>query len=158
MARPKKEVEVAQEQPAIQADIAGRLAEAIIQGIEEARPKRITITNRKRNTPWTPKDGSKKLTLKRKMYQHGLRIKENTCTNEEIDLMNKIKPNVYCNGFITVTRRRDRGINIDYKIKTASDKLKLVNQFGITSFASLLRRIIDEGENPATYKSPDELD
>ena len=57
---------------------------------------------------------------------------------------------------VKVVRRRDRGVDIDYPVKTASQRLKLVNQFGIRNFAELLQRCIDEGNNPTKYTQPDE--
>lgn len=134
------------------------LAEAMVAAIEAARPKKITAASRKPNTPWTPKDGSPKLKLKRKMYQHGIPISETRSTNERIELLNKVRPGVYCDGFVRVDRRKDRGINITYPVKTASHRLKLINDFQITSLEALLRRLIEEAENPVKYKPADELD
>jgi hypothetical protein len=124
------------------------LATALATAIETARPKKITISNRKKNNPWMPKDGSPKLKLKRRFFQHGLEVTEKFSSNEEIDLMNKVKPGTYCDGFVRVTKRRDKGINIDYSVKTASQRLKLINDFGIRSFAELLRYVVDEAAKP----------
>jgi hypothetical protein len=59
---------------------------------------------------------------------------------------------------VRVIKRRDGALDIDYPIKTAAQRLKLVNQFGITSFTGLLQRILDEKTNPAKYRRPDEDD
>lgn len=126
------------------------LAAALVTAINQTKPiEKKNEFNRKVNTPWTPKDGSAKLKLKRKAYQHGRLINEATCSNEEIALFNKIRPGRYCDGHVTVTRRKDRGIDIDYPIKTAAQRLKLVNQFGVRNFKELLERVILEAEAPA---------
>ncbi len=155
-----KKKETVEETPAsnAMAAVGAEIAAAIREGIESARPKKITFANRVPKTPWSPKDGSRKTPLKRKIYQHGLLIQAGTVTNEEIDLLNQLKPGSYCSGFITVVRRKDRGLNIDYKIKTNSDKLKLSSQYGIRNFTELIQRLVAEGNNPASYVAPEDLD
>lgn len=128
------------------------LASALTKAIEASRPARITVANRKKNTPWTPKDGSPKLRLKRKLFQHGIAVSEDRLTNEQIKLANQIRPGMYCENYVKVIRRRDKGIDIDYPIRSAPQRLRLVTDFGITSFTQLLQRIIDEAAQP---KKPD---
>jgi hypothetical protein len=123
------------------------LAEAIVTAIEVSRPQKKTPFNRKRNTPWTPKDGSPKLKMKRKFYHHGILIGDNV-SNEEIALLNKLRPGSYMGGFVRVIRRKDKGLDIDYPVKTSSQRLKLLNEFGIYSFEVLLQRCIDEAARP----------
>ena len=139
-------------------DAQQALADAFVNAIERTRPpEKKTVANRKRNSPWSPKDGSPQLKLKRAMYQHGVPI-DGVVSNEEIDLLNKIKPGVYCEGFVRVTLRKDRGLDVDYPVKTASQRLKLVNRFGIRSLTELLQRIIDEKENPTKYRRSEDMD
>ena len=134
------------------------LADAFVAAIERTRkPEKKTIANRVKNTPWTPKDGSPRAKLKRKMYHHSIQIAEHL-TNEEIMLLNKIRPGYYCAGFVRVVARKDRGIDVDYPVKTASQRLRLVNQFGIRSFKELLERIVDEYENPTKYKTQEDIE
>lgn len=134
------------------------LADAFVSAIERTRPpEKKTIANRKRQTPWTPKDGSPKLKMKRVFYHHGLPLGENV-SNEEIALLNQIKPGHYCDGFVRVTLRKDRGIDIDHPVRTASQRLKLVNTYGIRSFSELLQRCIDEKANPKRYRTPEDAD
>lgn len=132
------------------------LANALITAIESTRekPKR-TIANRVKNTPWQPA-GTPKVKMKREFYQHGIPVTK--VTNEEIELLNKVRPGNYCEGFVKVRLRQDRGIDIDYPVKTASQRLKLVNQFGVRSFAELLQRLIDEHANPKKYRRSDDMD
>ena len=134
------------------------LADAFVNAIERTRPaEKKTIMTRKKGTPWTPPDGTPKLKMKRVFYHHGIPLGEHV-SNEEIALLNQIKPGHYCDGFVRVTLRKDRGIDIDHPIRTASQRLKLVNTYGIRSFAELLQRIIDEKSNPKKYRAPEDAD
>lgn len=139
-------------------DAQKALANAFVEAIERTKPpEKKTVLTRKKNTPWSPPEGEPRLKLKRKMYHHGILIGENI-SNEEIELLNRVKPGRYCDGYVQVTLRKDRGLDIDYPVRTTSQRLRLVNQFGITSFASLLKRIIDEKTNPSKYRKPEDTD
>lgn len=133
------------------------LAEALVKAINLAKPKeKKTAANRVPNTPWTPKDGSPKLKLKRRVHQHGLLLDPDFLTNEQIALFNKLRPGLFLDGHVRVTRRKDRGVDISYPVKTAAQRLRLVNQFGIRSIDELLQRCITEAENP--QKDPVDAD
>lgn len=137
--------------------IAEALKTSTVEAIKATKPiEKKTAVTRVPRTPWTPKDGSPKLKLKRKMYQHGLLIDPDMETNETIDLLNKLRPGTFMDGWVKVVRRKDKGIDIDYAIKTASQRLKLVNQFGIRNFNELLQRCIDEAANPKQFKTEDD--
>ena len=130
------------------------LAAAIVQAVTASQPKRRIFSHeRKKGGPWSPETMKK---LKRKAYHHGMLVMRMTL--EEVDLFNKIRPGIYCNGFVKVSRRRDKGIDINYPVRTSAQKLRLVNEFGITSFPGLLRRLIEEAENPKLYNAQDDLD
>lgn len=139
-------------------DAQQALADAFVSAIERTRPpEKKTVFTRKENTPWTPKRGEVKVKLKRKMYHHGMLLGDKI-SNGEIALLNKVKPGGYCEGYVRVNVRKDRGIDIDYPCRTNSQRLKLVNTYGIRSFTELLERIIDEQENPSKYRRPDDPD
>lgn len=141
----------------ITSDSQQALANALITAIEATRPAaKKTVFNRKKGDPWQPKDGSAKLKLRRIMYQHGLQLDEKQLSNAEIDLLNQVKPGLFCDGNVRVIKRRDKSIDIEYAIKTASQRLKLVNNYGVTNLSSLLRRLIDESKNPKQYVDPDD--
>lgn len=132
------------------------LAAALREAIEGARGvQKKTISTRRKMTPWSPKDGSPKLKLRRIMYHHGLKIEEDRTSNDEIEALNKLKPGSYCNGFVKVIRRKDRGLDIDYPIRTASHRLKLINEFGITSFVGLCNYLINEAAQPKKIANED---
>lgn len=129
-------------------DLAAALAGAMTQAINASRPLKITTSNRKRQTPWTPKNGEVKLKLKRKFYQHSLPQTEDRLSNEEIALINKLRPGTYCEGWIKVIRRRDKGIDLDYPFKTAQHKTKLSNELGLRNLVEICERCISEAELP----------
>ena len=125
------------------------LAAALVQAINLTKPvEKKTFATRKPKTPWTSKDGSPKAKLKRAAHQHGMEIDEDKLSNEEIVLFNKLRPGRFLNGLVTVTRRRDRGIDVSYPVKTAAQRLKLVNLFGIRNLAELLTMCANEAANP----------
>lgn len=147
-----------EEQKAVITESQQALADAFVQAIERTKsPEKKTVFNRKKKTPWTPKEGEPRLKLRRKMYHHGIIIGERV-TNEDIDLLNKIKPGRYCDGWVSVNVRKDRGLDIDYAVRTNSQRLRLVNQYGIRSFTELLQRLVDEAKNPTKYRKPEDSD
>lgn len=128
---------------------ASELAKALREVIEATRPaEKKNAFTRVKNTPWTPKDGSPKLKLKRKLYQHNIPVNEEKLTNEQIALANKLRPGVYFDGWVKVIRRRDKGINVEYPVRSAQQRLKLSSVYGVRSFTELLQRINDEAVRP----------
>jgi hypothetical protein len=72
------------------------LADAFVAAIERTRPpEKKTVANRKPNTPWHPASAGERPKLKRKMYHHG-RIINESLFDKEIELLNKVRPGVYC--------------------------------------------------------------
>lgn len=142
---------VASPDPAIQQLIA-----ALVAAIQQTKPiEKKNAINRKKGDPWQPKNGEAKLKLKRKMYQHAIPLDPDMFHNEEIDLLNNLKPGRFMDGWVQVIRRKDKGIDIDYPIKTAAQRLKLVNQFGIRNFRELVARCVEEANNPTKYAISD---
>ena len=132
------------------------LTTALTKAFESAKPKVVqTAHGRIAKTPWTPPEGTPRSQFKRKSYHHGRAILESRVSNEEIDLMNKLKPGRYLSNLVTVTRRKDKGIDIDYRIRTNSDRLKLVNAHGIISFTDLLSKVIAEQSIPRPLEIED---
>ena len=133
------------------------IAQALITAINSTKtPEKKTPFNRKKGDPWQPKPGQVKPKLKRTFMQHGVELNPAQLFVEEIELLNQIKPGAYCGGYLRVNKRKDRSYDIDYPIRTASQRMKLSNQFQITSLRSMLQRIIDEQNNPARFKGPED--
>lgn len=129
---------------------ANDLVKALVQAINLTKPvEKKNAGNRKPQSPWDPKDGSKKLKLKRKMYQHAILIDPDMIPNDEIALLNKLKVGRFVDGWVKVFRRKDHGIDIDYPVKTASQRMKLSSQYGIRNFKELLERCIADSALPA---------
>jgi hypothetical protein len=129
---------------------ANDLASALTAAIEASKPpSKKSVFNRKSRTPWTPVDGSPKLKLKRKIYQHSIPVNEKMLTNETIALCNKIRPGEYFDGYVRVTRRRsDKGIDITYPCKNVQQRMQFVAKTGARSFTELLQRILVDAEKP----------
>ena len=180
MARPTKEQVAAREAAKLaqtettQVEVAGpqvntapaqsvenTLVGALVQAIQATKPiEKKTVATFKSRNAFQPKNGEPRAKLKRKSYQHGILLNKDggkeVLTNEEIELFNKLRPGTFCDGDITVTRRRDKGIDIDYKIRTASQRLKLINKHGLRNFKEILTRCIEEAENPSSYKQSED--
>jgi len=125
------------------------LATALRDAINAAKPpEKKNIFTRTVNTPWTPPPGVPKLKLKRKIYLHGIPVSEDFTSNADIALCNQIRPGSYLDGYVKVIRRRDKGLDIDYPVRSSQQRLRLSNQFGIRSFGELLQRLIDEASKP----------
>jgi hypothetical protein len=105
-----------------------------------------------------PRDGTPKLKLKRKMFQHGLPADEDILSNKEIDLLNQVRPGVYMQGTVKINRRKDRGLDISWPCKTASQRLKLVNAYGVRNLEEVLARCIEEAKQPKLDTTADEQD
>lgn len=132
------------------------LAAALIKAINITKPKeKINPANRVPRTAWSPPPGVAKAKLKRKSYQHGIPIDPDMITNEEINLLNQLKPGLYCDGWVKVIRRRDRGINVEYPVKTAAQRLRLTSQFGVRNLKELLELLIYQAANPKTREEVD---
>lgn len=121
---------------------------AAVSAAEAARPKKKTIVTRRKNTPWSPPPGVPKLRFKRKFYQHDILLKENLTSNDEIALLNKLRPGDYCDGLVRVIRRKDKGINITYPVRTNSQRHRLINTFGLRNFRELLEYCVAEAARP----------
>lgn len=135
-----------------------QLAKALIIAIETTRPpQKKNPFNRKKGNPWLPKDGSPKPKLKRAWYQHGLEIDPVKLYSEEIELFNQVKPGRYVGGLVVVTKRRDRGYDISWPVRTAAQRLRVINEAGAT-LPLILQRCIDEYNDPAKYRGPEEDD
>jgi hypothetical protein len=141
------------------------LAQALVAAIEATKgPQKKSVFTRKKGTPWTPPPGVARLKPKRKMFHHGMLIADPSdpltytrLSNDEIELLNQIKLGSYCSGWVKVYRRKDRGVDIEYPIRTAAQRLKLVNEFGIRNFRELLENIIREGNAPKKTEDDDLL-
>jgi hypothetical protein len=148
MAKFKKTEEVDTSKPEPTAT-QSELAAALVQALEMAKPPaKKTVFTRTKNTPWT-KPGEAKPKLRRKFFQHSIQMDPEKLSSKEIELLNKLRPGFYCNGYIKVYKRKDNGLDIDYPIKTASQKLTLGSKYGLRSLTEILEHCIEEANAPA---------
>lgn len=146
------------------------LVQALVQAIQLTKPvEKKTFATRKSKSPWDPTDGSPKLKLKRKMYQHGIPIDPDFNDNATIDALNHLKVGRYLNDWVRVYKRKDQGIDIEYPIKTASHRMRLPSM-GITEqrdptgkliksgLQVFVERMIDESKQPKQELPPDDND
>ena len=125
------------------------LAAALTAAINAAKPpEKKNIFNRKGQTPWDAREGEVKPKLKRKVSQHGIGLDEDFLTPEQVSLFNKLRPGTYLNGDVTVTRRKDKGINIHYPVKTVAQRMRMVSTHGVRNLTELLERIVSEQGKP----------
>lgn len=148
MSRTKKLGEVPVDQPVVPAETsADALVKALVQAIQLTKPiEKKNAVNRKPGSPWDMKDGSKKPKLKRKMYQHGILIDPDILFPAEIELLNKVKVGRFLGNWVKIFRRKDHGIDIDYPVKTASQRMKSSGLF--RSLSELAEKCIEEAANP----------
>lgn len=146
MAKTTKTPDPVEAPPALDTS-ADALVKALVAAINLTKPiEKKTAVSRKPGSPWDPKDGSKKPKLKRKMYQHGILMDPDILSVEEIELLNKIKIGRFFGGWVKVFRRKDHGIDIDYPVRTASQKMKSSGMF--RTLAELASKCIEEAANP----------
>lgn len=132
------------------------LAQALVEAIQITKPKqKVLIGEYDPKTPWSPPPGVMKARLKRTMYNHGILWDEEKLSNETIELLNKVKPGIYCDGWIKVIRRRDKGIDIDWPCKTHNQRLQLVTRFGFRNLNEILNGIIAEAKAPKKVEADD---
>lgn len=154
MAKQKSDASVEETPQTDNTTAASQLAQALVEAINIAKPKeKKNPFNRKEGSPWTPADGKPKLKLRRKMLQHGYIIDPDFNSNECIELLNKVEPGSYLNGWVKINRRKDQAIDIDYPVRTASQRMRLSSEFRIHSFEDLLKRCIDEAEQQKKAKA-----
>ena len=137
-----------------------QLADALMQALNAVKPiEKKNIMTRKKMNPWTPKDGSPKiLEFKRPMYHHGIPIEPKFTYNEVCVLLNKVKPGTYCDKLVRVSKRKDGGLDIDYPIRTAAQRLKVLPYTSGKGFLGLIERLIAERADPKKYAQSSEED
>lgn len=138
--------------------LADAIAAATTRAIQATKPiVKKTILDYKGDTPWRSRDVTQ-LKLKRRMFQHGQLIDPEMVSNEEITLMNKLRPGTYFDGFVRVERRRDKGLNFTWPLKTADQKIHLAMKYGCITVPQILQHCIDEAAAPKKDFVADEDD
>jgi hypothetical protein len=129
------------------------LAQALMLLMNQMRPQKKTIADRVPGGPFAAPPGKVKLKLKRKMYLHNVPIDDEVLTNAEIEAFNQLRPGKYFNGLVDVSRRRDRGINIEWPFKGSANQMRLQSETRYTDLADLLGKMVAEGSKPKTAET-----
>lgn len=122
------------------------LAKAITEAVAEASPvKQVHISRYKAETPWNPTGNKRRLQMNAKFYQNGSQIRDWHVTDEDIALLNQLKPGRYVDRKVEVIERNensDRSIEIRYSNETIGQRMELKNHF--RNFTELLQSIVTE--------------
>lgn len=88
------------------------------------------------------------------MQHGGIELNPLNYCNETLELLNKVKPGVYVNGLVRVTKRKDRSYDITWPVRTNAQRLKVLEAAQANSFEDILRRCIAEYEDPKKFRGP----
>lgn len=121
------------------------LGKQIADGINAARPKKVTAGQYDPRTPFHPnKKAAKK--LRRPVYQNGSRLHANRLFDREIDLLNKIvRSGRYINRLIEIQVRQDgpdEVVDIRYKNRTIDDRME--HKGAYRDLTDMLTQIVNE--------------
>jgi hypothetical protein len=125
----------------------------------QALGKKTPLHQVKVVTPWDP-TGVRKQPAKRlkapAVFQNGARLNPIMLSNEEMDLINQLKPGRYAKRRIEVVRRRDKSIDIRYPNRTIEQRLELK---GVArNLTELLKVILIEQEAAEKRRKAGEID
>lgn len=118
----------------------GQLAESQSSGF-----RKIRVHEAKFPTPWNPSGERRTLKLKPASFsQNGARINPALLSDEEITLINQLKPGVYNKKKWRVVRRRDKSLDLQYPNESLEARFELKGEAG--NLAGMLKMIITEQE------------
>lgn len=124
----------------------GQLAKAI-QAIADSQPvKRVPYAKFKTRSPFNPR-GIRRRKLTRRCYQNGFPMDVRKLHDEEISLLNQLKPGRYIDNLVTVVEAQN-GENVDlhlvYKNKTIDQRMANAAQW--RNLREMLKRCVFGGE------------
>lgn len=134
------------------------LAAALVHAINLTKPKakKQPGVDYDPKNPWAPKLGEARSKLKRKAFIHGI-AQGDQWANSTIDLFNQIRPGTYVNGLVKITRRRDKGINLDWAFKSPEQRLRVLMAGGFTHIDQLLQACLTEAKTKALTPETDDF-
>lgn len=109
-----------------------------------AAKRKIGIAEASKVTPWNPDGGPKKRLKVTAFYMNGARVNPVMLTNEEIDLINQLKPGAFNKKKWVVRKRRDKSIELQYPNKSVEHRIELRGEAG--NLAGMLKKILTEHE------------
>lgn len=121
------------------------------------RGRQLTVGEAKNRTPWNPTGEPLKVWLKAPaVFMNGARLHPSMLSEEEITLLNALKPGLYNKKKWTVTLRRDKSIDIGYSNKTVKHRLELARE--APSLSDMCRKILTEAEARDKRRKAGEVD
>lgn len=127
--------------------ITGKDLRGLVESIRDMTPKRkVLFSEFKTRSTFNP-TGSKSRKLVRTTYQNGQRLNIALLFDEEIKLLNGLKPGRYIDGLVTVKLTEGRGgnvdkLNIEFANSTHDQRIDLAGH--VRSFVHMLRQITEE--------------
>jgi hypothetical protein len=123
------------------------LAKAITDAVTEASPvKQVHISKYKAITPWNPTGALRRPAMNAKFLDNGSEIPDWKVTDEDIALLNQLKPGRYLDRKLEVIERNDNGgartVEIRYSNKNVGQRMEMKN-YG-RNFTELLQNIVTE--------------
>lgn len=133
--------------PAINQQLDARDS-ALIETLKSIMPlQQVPFARFKTRSSFNP-SGKRRL-MKRICYQNGYRCNVKTLFDEEISLIERLKPGRYIQNLVTVTLERsgdsdEDKVHIHYSNRTPDQRMTFKNH--VRSFVSLLRKCVNEAE------------
>lgn len=119
-----------------------------VQALVDSQPvKRIPWSKFKTRSPFNP-TGNRKRKLSRRCYQNGYPMDVRKLHDEEISLLNQMKPGKYFGGLVTAYEVATGGnvdLHIVYKNKSFDDRLALKSEF--RNLREMLRGCVEQAAN-----------
>jgi len=95
--------------------------------------------------------------LKQPFYQNGVMVRVDQLTDEQVELVNQLKPGRFNNRKWEIVRRRDRSIDFRYPNKTIEQRMQNASQ--AKDLTGMLQMILTEAETQkARRKAGEDLD
>jgi hypothetical protein len=121
------------------------------------RGRQVPAHQARQRTPWNPTGEPLKVRLKAPaVFMNGARLHPKMLSEEEITLLNALKPGLYNKKKWTVTLRRDKSIDIGYSNKTVKHRLELARE--APSLSDMCRKILTEAEARDKRRKAGEVD
>lgn len=132
------------------------LANAIITATEQINGTRRQVPFGRHRVRTAFNKHGRKREMHKVFYQNGFRAFENTLTDEEIDLIHKVKPGKFIDGLVTILEIADDeegqpAVHMKYNCRTADQRMAVGGRAGRkskddTALRSLLQQCLDEYE------------
>jgi hypothetical protein len=99
----------------------------------------------------------RKVKLKQPFHQNGVLIRIDQLTDEQVELVNQLKPGRYNSRKWEIVKRRDRSIDFRYPNKTIEHRMQTASQAG--DLTGMLKMILTEAETiKARRKAGEDVD